>query len=90
MELEQLISGPHMRPAFVLDFCVRGAIIKGNNCSSRGQMTAFRDNFKPFPHTRGGDPTDVTIKETADSFFHIRGSDPDMAFGTAFLFCFPY
>ena len=55
-----------------------------------GKRQVFRDNFKSFPYTRGGDPTDVTIKETADSFFHIRGSDPDMAFGTAFLFCFPY
>lgn len=51
-------SGSHMRPAFVLGFCLEGAMIKGNNCSIRGQMTVFFGRISSlFFHTRtrGGD-----------------------------------
>ena len=39
----------HMRPAFVLDFCLEGAIIKGNNCSFCGlslKGTVCRRRFR--------------------------------------------
>lgn len=49
-------SGSHMRPAFVLGFYLEGAMIKGNNCLIRGQMTVFFGRISSLfcTRTRGG------------------------------------
>ena len=45
-----------MRLAFVFGFYLEGAMVKGNNCSIRGQMTVFSGEFQVFfrTRTRGG------------------------------------
>ena len=36
----------------------------------------YRDNFKSFPHIRGGDPRSHCSIQTAQSLSHTRGGDP--------------
>lgn len=64
-----------MRPAFVLGFYLEGAMIKGNNCSIRGQMTVFFGRISSlfFAHVHVGVIQTWPLTQCFGSVFRIDG-----------------